>query len=130
MGLELDLLNEIESLLGDLWLSNGPDTWEFILDRIRIFSIKNLRELIDINTLANDSQEVRWNKLLPKKVNISSCRSRNERLPTLVNLDKRGIDLNSTRCPICDDAQEMEFHLFGKCRVAKEVWSNVFEWWS
>lgn len=45
-----------------------------------------------------------------------------------MNLDKRGIYLNFTRCPICDEDQEMELDLFAYFRVAKDLW-NVSCWW-
>ena len=53
----------------------------------------------------------RWNKLIPIKVNIASWRFENRRVPTRVNLDHRGIDLDSVRCPICDEDLETEEHI-------------------
>ena len=49
--------------------------------------------------------------------------------PTLTEL-RRDIDLNSTRCPVCDDDIETEEHLFISCIVAKETWLKVFKWWN
>ena len=72
----------------------------------------------------------RWNRLIPIKINISSWRVLNERLPTRYNLDMRGIDLHTVRCPICDDGIETEFHLFGQCKVAIETWNGIFKWWN
>ncbi|GKE18422.1 RNA-directed DNA polymerase, eukaryota, reverse transcriptase zinc-binding domain protein, partial [Tanacetum coccineum] len=46
-------------------------------------------------------------------------------VPTRVNLDKRGIDLDSVRCPLCDDDIEIEDHLFALCSIAKDVWKEV-----
>lgn len=71
----------------------------------------------------------RWNKYLPSKVNISTWRIINRRLPTRLNLDKRGVDLHSVRCPICDDDLECENHIFVECTVAKDTWLAVFKCW-
>ncbi|GKC69920.1 RNA-directed DNA polymerase, eukaryota, reverse transcriptase zinc-binding domain protein, partial [Tanacetum coccineum] len=77
----------------------------------------------------SSTTQSRWNKYLPSKVNISSWRIKNQRLPTRLNLDKRGIDLHSVRCPICDDDLESENHIFVECIVAKDTWSAILKWW-
>ncbi|GKC64896.1 RNA-directed DNA polymerase, eukaryota, reverse transcriptase zinc-binding domain protein, partial [Tanacetum coccineum] len=45
------------------------------------------------------------------------------------NLDRRGVDLDSVRCPICDDAVQTEKHLFVDCKIARDTWINVLNWW-
>ncbi|GKA86090.1 F-box domain containing protein [Tanacetum coccineum] len=74
-------------------------------------------------------QEVRWNKNLPIKVNIHTWRLFLDRLPTRYNLDIRGIDLDSTRCPICDNGIETANHVFMDCSVAIGVWDSISSWW-
>nr|GEY12020.1 RNA-directed DNA polymerase, eukaryota, reverse transcriptase zinc-binding domain protein [Tanacetum cinerariifolium] len=76
------------------------------------FSVKAMRLLI-MNRTPASLPATRWNRFIPIKINISTWRVLNERLPTRYNLDMRGIDLHTVRCPICDDGIEMEFHLFG-----------------
>ncbi|XP_071687034.1 uncharacterized protein [Rutidosis leptorrhynchoides] len=46
-----------------------------------------------------------------------------------LNEDKRGIDLNSVRCPICDGDIEMVEHILFSCQVAKDIWAKVLKWW-
>ncbi|GKD50077.1 RNA-directed DNA polymerase, eukaryota, reverse transcriptase zinc-binding domain protein [Tanacetum coccineum] len=53
----------------------------------------------------------------------------NKRVPTWINLDKRGIDRDSVRCPLFDDDIETEDHLFALCSIAKDVWKEVMAWW-
>ncbi|GJR45729.1 RNA-directed DNA polymerase, eukaryota, reverse transcriptase zinc-binding domain protein [Tanacetum coccineum] len=50
--------------------------------------------------------------------------------PTRCNLDMKGFDLHTVKCPICDDGIETEFHLFGECKVAIDTWTNIFKWWN
>ncbi|GJT05932.1 RNA-directed DNA polymerase, eukaryota, reverse transcriptase zinc-binding domain protein [Tanacetum coccineum] len=51
------------------------------------------------------------------------------RLPTRVNIDRRGIDIDSIRCPICDEDLESEDYLFVSCVIAVEIWKNILDWW-
>ncbi|GKE74034.1 RNA-directed DNA polymerase, eukaryota, reverse transcriptase zinc-binding domain protein [Tanacetum coccineum] len=70
-----------------------------------------------------------WNATLPIKVNIHTWRATIDRLPTRYNLDARGIDLDSTRCPICDGCVETSEHLFIDCTVARGLWKMISSWW-
>ncbi|GJT69517.1 RNA-directed DNA polymerase, eukaryota, reverse transcriptase zinc-binding domain protein [Tanacetum coccineum] len=62
-------------------------------------------------------------------VNILSWRIGQKRLPTRLNLDHRGIDLDSLLCPCCNEDQESAFHLFRAYEVASSLWEAVFSWW-
>ncbi|GKB64361.1 RNA-directed DNA polymerase, eukaryota, reverse transcriptase zinc-binding domain protein [Tanacetum coccineum] len=42
----------------------------------------------------------------------------------------RGIDLDSVRCPMCDDAIETEDHIFVSCPIAKDTWKCIVDWWN
>ncbi|XP_071709258.1 uncharacterized protein [Rutidosis leptorrhynchoides] len=53
-----------------------------------------------------------------------------QRLPVRTKLDKRGIDLHSVRCPLCDDDIESSEHTLIFCRRAQEIWSRVYKWWN
>ncbi|XP_071725859.1 uncharacterized protein [Rutidosis leptorrhynchoides] len=49
-----------------------------------------------------------------------------KRLPVLVELVKRGIDLHSVRCPLCDDAIETVDHSLILCKHVSDVWCKVW----
>nr|GEV12490.1 RNA-directed DNA polymerase, eukaryota, reverse transcriptase zinc-binding domain protein [Tanacetum cinerariifolium] len=51
------------------------------------------------------------------------------RLPTRHNLDLRGIDLDSTLCPVCNEAVETDQHLFLDCDIAQHLWKLIIKWW-
>ncbi|GJU35576.1 RNA-directed DNA polymerase, eukaryota, reverse transcriptase zinc-binding domain protein [Tanacetum coccineum] len=121
-------LEELANLISQLSFSSSQDKWEFTLCTSRRFTVQSLRYLINNSSTATDETTTRWNKVVPIKVNISSWRVVYSRLPTRVNLDVRGIDLYSVRCPLCDDDVETEVHLFISCKIAKETWSNVLKW--
>ncbi|GKE03515.1 RNA-directed DNA polymerase, eukaryota, reverse transcriptase zinc-binding domain protein [Tanacetum coccineum] len=122
-------LRELVSLLSNLHLSSGNDFWECSISNDRVFLVKSMRSYISNLHYTANPQPYRWNKALPIKINISSWRIHNERLPTRSNLNRRGIDLHSTRCPVCDNDIETEAHLFITCEVAIDTWSKVLTWW-
>ncbi|XP_071740525.1 uncharacterized protein [Rutidosis leptorrhynchoides] len=70
------------------------------------------------------------NSLVPLKVELFIWRARQFRLPTRVELNKRGMDLGSIRCPLCDDDLETAEHSVFRCKVAFETWVKVFNWWN
>ncbi|XP_071714089.1 uncharacterized protein [Rutidosis leptorrhynchoides] len=85
-------------------------------------------EKILINSFQN--QETIRNKFVPKKVEIFAWRSIRKRIPTLVELDKKSINLDSVRCPICDDDLKTVDHALVFCKFASEIWLQVFKWWN
>nr|GEY44124.1 cysteine-rich receptor-like protein kinase [Tanacetum cinerariifolium] len=103
-GPELDELTDLMNLLAYLWLSDAPDSWSCLIDSFRVFTVRGMRHHIFKSSNSFVQNQIRWNKLLHAKINICSWRITNKRLPTLINLDKRAIDLNSVRCQIYDKA--------------------------
>ncbi|GKB24266.1 RNA-directed DNA polymerase, eukaryota, reverse transcriptase zinc-binding domain protein [Tanacetum coccineum] len=97
---EYEEMSTLTNLLIGLHLSTNQDTWEFTLGASRTFT-----------------------------VNILTWRVSNKRILTRYNLDRRGIDLHSSRCPVCDNDIETEEHLFVKCPIAIASWKMVFSWW-
>ncbi|GKD04387.1 putative RNA-directed DNA polymerase, eukaryota, reverse transcriptase zinc-binding domain protein [Tanacetum coccineum] len=109
---ELNELSGLCNLVAHLRLTLHEDRWECTVIGSRVFMVKGLRGHIIAMSNNTFSNPTRWNKILPLKINIFSWRTSNTRLPTRVNLDIRGVDLHTIRCPICEDALESEEHLF------------------
>ncbi|GJT97390.1 reverse transcriptase domain, reverse transcriptase zinc-binding domain protein [Tanacetum coccineum] len=84
-GREESELNDLQHEISSIILSSNPDSWRWLL---------------------------RWNNLVPGKINILAWRIRNYRLPTRANIDKRGIDIHSILCPFCEEQIEDEDHIF------------------
>ncbi|XP_071688865.1 uncharacterized protein [Rutidosis leptorrhynchoides] len=95
------------------------------------FTTKNFTDMINARLLNSSDTicETLHNKLVPKKVEVFVWRAKKSRLPVLVELDKRGIDLHSVRFPLCNDAIESVNHSLILCKHAFEVWGKVFDWW-
>nr|GEZ32616.1 RNA-directed DNA polymerase, eukaryota [Tanacetum cinerariifolium] len=63
------------------------------------FRVKDFRTAIDDCFLPSSDESTRWLKYVPKKINIFAWRARHQRLPTRVNLAKRGVQIDSNSCP-------------------------------
>ncbi|XP_071726751.1 uncharacterized protein [Rutidosis leptorrhynchoides] len=126
---ELDNLGE---LLKTVTTDPGcADGWVWGANNGRQFTTKKLTTLIDSKTIcagANASESLR-NNLVPKKIEVFIWRARKKRLPVRTELDKRGVDLHSVCCSLCDDAIETVDHSLMSCKKAFDVWTKVFEWW-
>ncbi|GJU31861.1 RNA-directed DNA polymerase, eukaryota [Tanacetum coccineum] len=92
------------------------------------FTVKTTRGHIDQRYLPNDGMETRWNRFLPKKINIFIWRVLRDRLPTRWNLSRKGIDVDSLSCPVCDAGIETIQHSMWFCSLATTVWHRIFVW--
>ncbi|PWA64830.1 reverse transcriptase domain, Reverse transcriptase zinc-binding domain protein [Artemisia annua] len=72
--------------------------------------------------------KLKWVGWTPLKCNIMVWRADLNRLPTRVELVKRGIQLDNELCPLCDADQETSTHLFTGCLFTSEIWSRVGAW--
>ncbi|GJV52409.1 RNA-directed DNA polymerase, eukaryota, reverse transcriptase zinc-binding domain protein [Tanacetum coccineum] len=120
-------LATLQNTISGISLNDSEDVWDWTIDNTS-FSVKSARHCIDRGFLPDDAQETRWNKLLPKKINIFIWRTLRDRLPSRWNLSRKGIDLNSMNCPICDKGIDTAFHTFWVCSLATSVWLRVFNW--
>ena len=128
-GQELEQYNNLVGLLNNFVPSDSPDSWTCSLNNSNKFTVASMRCKIEDSMFGSQLETVYWNKYVPIKVNIHNWRLRLDRLPTRCNLDTRGIDLHSTRCPLCDEALETAQHLFVECMVAKDIWIMIKKWW-
>ncbi|GJX97779.1 RNA-directed DNA polymerase, eukaryota, reverse transcriptase zinc-binding domain protein [Tanacetum coccineum] len=102
----------LTNLIANLHLNVEEDIWEFTYGASRSFTTHCMQNLITLNSYSSNLQPTRWNKILPAKVNILSWRVWHGRIPTRLNLDCRGIDLDTVRRLVCDDDTESEEHIF------------------
>ncbi|XP_071685904.1 uncharacterized protein [Rutidosis leptorrhynchoides] len=125
-------LNGLQSLLSSAILDqNMNDTWPWAFASNGLFSVKKLTSIIEEQNQASSSQQgTMRNKLALKKVEVFICRTQLKRLPVKIELDKRGIDLHSVRCPVCDDDLESLDHALVSCKHAKKIWDRIHKWWN
>nr|GEY61709.1 RNA-directed DNA polymerase, eukaryota [Tanacetum cinerariifolium] len=113
--------------LANYSLYDSEDDWSWAIGTSS-FTVKTIREYIDQRYLPNDGMETRWNRFLPKKINIFIWRALRYRLPTRWNLSRKGIDVDSLSCPVCDAGFETIQHSLWFCSLATTVWHRIFVW--
>ncbi|XP_071708911.1 uncharacterized protein [Rutidosis leptorrhynchoides] len=131
-GRTLGELHALADILSGVSLNNNSvDKWSWNLDINGCFTVRKLSTLVDekIIEIGNNLVETACNNLIPRKLEIFAWRVFKKRLPLRIELDKRGIDLPSVRCPLCDDGLETIDHALIFCKESIKVWSRVFNWW-
>ncbi|XP_071729394.1 uncharacterized protein [Rutidosis leptorrhynchoides] len=122
----------LRELLAAVYVDRSKsDSWKWALSSNGKFSVKNLSVILDEQFLGTPVAPLATlrNRLVPKKLEIFVWRSLKGRLPVRLELDKRGIDLNSLRCPLCDNDLESVDHVLVSCIKASKVWERIFKWW-
>ncbi|XP_071688628.1 uncharacterized protein [Rutidosis leptorrhynchoides] len=131
-GRTIGELAELESLISSTYMNPvKADQWVWRLCGSDRFSTHSLSNLLMSKCYPTNSSNIvtQKNAFVPKKVGVFVWRARRERLPVLLELDKRGIDLHSILCPICGDIVESVENALFSCKKAHEVWCKVLKWW-
>ncbi|XP_071730433.1 uncharacterized protein [Rutidosis leptorrhynchoides] len=126
-----ELTNLTEKLSNYVPPGKIKDEWKWMYHNSGIFSTKSLTKIIGEVSVASraTTEPTILNPFLPQKVSIFIWRASQNKLPVRTELDKRGVDLHSTRCPVCDDDIETLHHSIISCKVAKDVWEKIQKWW-
>ncbi|GJX99131.1 RNA-directed DNA polymerase, eukaryota [Tanacetum coccineum] len=128
-GIEKEQWLEMLSMLDTVMLSSSIDRWVCDLNGEGDFRVKDVRSSLDELFLPSMDVATRWVKFVPKKINVFAWRARLDRLPTRLNLIKRGVILDSDICPICNSATEDSSHIFFHCDMAKSILRKISIWW-
>ncbi|GJU93175.1 RNA-directed DNA polymerase, eukaryota, reverse transcriptase zinc-binding domain protein [Tanacetum coccineum] len=120
-GTNANHLASLYNQLSDFSLNDSEDTWIWSFGT-STFTVKSIREHIDHCSLPNGGFETRWNRLLTKKINIFIWRVLRDRLPFGWNLSRKGVDVVSLSCPVCDCGIETIHHSLWFCSLATTVW--------
>ncbi|XP_071687297.1 uncharacterized protein [Rutidosis leptorrhynchoides] len=125
-------LRNLESLLASVELGNQTNgAWKWNLEADGVFRTKSLSLTIDKKRLQSAvANATLRNKSIPQKVGVFVWRALQKRIPVRVELDKRGIDLDSILCPLCKSDIESVDHILVQCSLVKELWNQFFKWWN
>ncbi|GKC23809.1 RNA-directed DNA polymerase, eukaryota, reverse transcriptase zinc-binding domain protein [Tanacetum coccineum] len=122
-GAEMSQFVALQAALGNISLTNQCDSWKWSINGSGSFFVASVRSLVDHHTLDMDQEVTRWNGFIPIKVNVFLWRLKLNKLPSRVNRDRKGIELDSILCPICHGDVETVNHIFFNCDMAKDLWS-------
>ncbi|XP_071713260.1 uncharacterized protein [Rutidosis leptorrhynchoides] len=106
-------MDELQALVAcyDFDINNRRSySWSWKLAGNGKFTVSHLTSTIDERLYSGTTNETMRNNLIPKKLEIFIWRANLKRLPVLTELDKRGIDVDSVCCPLCDDDIEYVEH--------------------
>nr|GEZ37309.1 RNA-directed DNA polymerase, eukaryota [Tanacetum cinerariifolium] len=128
-GIEAHQLNQLLELLGSVVLSNFLDRWDWDLNGIGVFCVKDVRNLLDEFFLPKGDIATRWIKQIPIKINVFAWRVFLDRLPTKLNLMCRGFHVGSLFCPSCNYSDEDVSHILFSFPLVVAVSQLVCRWW-
>ncbi|XP_071685549.1 uncharacterized protein [Rutidosis leptorrhynchoides] len=131
-GHTLNDLTELANSISSCMLFDRPYTWMRTLDPTDIFTTRSLTAILDNLKLSSfaSNEETVCIKSIPKKINIFIWRVKQGRISTRVELDKRGIDLDSIIYPLCNSHVETVEHVLIHCPASSQVWMLVLHWWN
>ncbi|GKC29214.1 RNA-directed DNA polymerase, eukaryota, reverse transcriptase zinc-binding domain protein [Tanacetum coccineum] len=109
---------------------NREDKWKRRIDPNEVFSVRSLARWIKERRVSSLVGVIKtgWNKMVPIKINVFVWRAVLGRIPVWVELDKKGIDLDSILCPSCDNVVKSIVPCLVLCEKALSVWDR-FAWW-
>ncbi|XP_071704376.1 uncharacterized protein [Rutidosis leptorrhynchoides] len=122
------LLQEMQIELGNISLNKDVDRKVWSLSNEGVYTVRDIRALIDISILPGSHLVTRWVKQLPRKINVFIWRVAWNTLPTRLNFSARGMDIEDIGFPLCDYNVESLDHLLFGCVMAKELWLKVKIW--
>ncbi|GKV01533.1 hypothetical protein SLEP1_g14082 [Rubroshorea leprosula] len=113
-------------------IKGQKDRWEWRHDQ-GIYSAKSGYQVLSSShqQSRNNLHKRIWCRLVPTKICAFVWKVLQDRIPSKVNLYKRGIipDLNLATCMLCKENIEDINHLFLHCKFAYAVWSKCLQWW-
>nr|GEV87191.1 RNA-directed DNA polymerase, eukaryota, reverse transcriptase zinc-binding domain protein [Tanacetum cinerariifolium] len=128
-GIEEAQYNQFKTVVLGVSLIDAKDSCRWSLEGSGEFYVSSTRKFIDDHMLAMVSSKTRWIKEVPIKVNILAWKVKINGLPTRLNISKRGIDIDSILCPLCEKHVESSSHTFFSCHISREIFRKVLRWW-
>ncbi|GJZ47453.1 RNA-directed DNA polymerase, eukaryota, reverse transcriptase zinc-binding domain protein [Tanacetum coccineum] len=120
---------QLVKIMEGFTLFDSKDRWRWSLECCGEFTVASVRNLLDANSLPVVSSKTRWIKAVPIKVNIHAWKVKLDILPTRLNISKRGMDIESILCPLCEKNVESSSHIFFTCPISREIFCKVLLWW-
>ncbi|GJR15589.1 RNA-directed DNA polymerase, eukaryota, reverse transcriptase zinc-binding domain protein [Tanacetum coccineum] len=126
-GIESNQFSALLDATRDVLLSDQEDGWKWALNPTG-FTVASARKHIDEHIIISGFTTTRWPKCVPIKVNVFMWRLSFDKLATLVNMDRKGIDVASLLCPVCCEYVENANHLFFSCGMSRDLWARLARW--
>ncbi|GJY60207.1 putative RING-H2 finger protein ATL21A [Tanacetum coccineum] len=128
-GVEIEQFRDMIMILECVELPAMYDIWIWSLVGSGEFSVASARKFIDDHRLAGSPHKTRWVKAVPIKINVMAWKVRFDFLPTRLNLSRKGLELQSILCPICNKEVESTSHIFFACSMVRDLYRKIASWW-
>ncbi|GJX11990.1 RNA-directed DNA polymerase, eukaryota [Tanacetum coccineum] len=129
-GCEMEQFQMLVDLVDSITLAPMEDRWVWNLEGSGEFSVASIRRKIDDSRLPTIGEKTRWVKFVPIKINVFAWKVTVNALPTRYNLSRRGMDIQSLSCPMCDCGIESTDHVFVGCDVSRQLGRMISNWWN
>ncbi|KAM0036124.1 putative RNA-directed DNA polymerase [Helianthus debilis subsp. tardiflorus] len=114
--------------LENVKMSTTEDKWMWSGEKNKNFSVKSVRKLLRNGDAYGNVFVLKWISWVPLKCLIMAWRAEMNRLPTKVELVKRGVYIPNTLCVWCDYHEETSMHVLADCIIAINVWERIGKW--
>nr|GEU68778.1 hypothetical protein [Tanacetum cinerariifolium] len=128
-GTEQSQLELLQDKIDGCILSNSNDRWSWSLDGVGDFTVSSVRIAIDDYILPKGTTKTRWIKEVPIKINIHAWKVKNDCFPTRFNMYRRGMEIYTILCPLCNSTAESSRHLFFSCKFIRDIMLKINRWW-
>ncbi|GLT32030.1 hypothetical protein SLA2020_067240 [Shorea laevis] len=126
---------ELKKMIQDTTIIRGKDDiWEWSYSKDGVYSTKTAYQALT-REQGVEQQEMAlhkvWNTFVPNKIAAFSWQVLQDKIPTKMNLIKRGIThgIEDCKCDFCGNQMEEASHLFIHCEVAHNLWNACYRWW-
>jgi len=118
--LEKQLLEIINPIV---WRGDSFDRWYWVDEKTETYTVQScywaMKAILDIPT--NDCLRKLWSVKVPGTTKMFGWRVWIDRLPSKINLEKRGVKLPCNLCPLCNkDAKSIQ-HIMLSCEVTQRL---------
>ncbi|GKV11786.1 hypothetical protein SLEP1_g23006 [Rubroshorea leprosula] len=132
---EDETAKELQNMIEKVRISPGSaDNWEWIHSPDGEYSTATAYALLTNQRREEEEAEIYkriWNPNIPSKVAAFNWKVLLDRIPTKLNLLKRGVikEEEERKCVLCEEEKEDSSHLFLNCKIVKWLWRACANWW-
>ncbi|XP_071687722.1 uncharacterized protein [Rutidosis leptorrhynchoides] len=110
-------LEELNAMVSSFSLSENADSRLWSMSKEGIYRVKDGRRIIDDHCLPSIDHQTRWVSTLPRKVDIFVWRVDLDKLPSRLNLSKKGLEIPRINCSTCGFCVESTNHALFECQL-------------
>jgi len=112
------------------WGTEGQNRKVWAEDDQEVYTVKSGYKVLNKEDQMQTSKvfKLLWNLKIAPSALVHAWRLLLDKLPTRINLVKRGMQLMNMLCPLCQEGVKTSQHLFGTCKVAQKVWDQCDRW--